>query len=115
MLMVNHDSKSLISGSRRSKHTQSARSNRSKVDRSTLLAEFQQQMVELEQAMSKELRIKCRKINKLQRELNETQDYFRELVYLIEEVLQGKNPLAASSANKNKNLNQLDRSLQQLN
>ena len=44
-------------------------------------------MQDLEQAMSKELRIKARKLNKLQRELNDTQDYFRELVFLIEEVI----------------------------
>ena len=47
--------------------------------------------------MSKELRIKTRKLNKMQRELIETQDYFRELVFLIEEVLHGKNPFENST------------------
>ena len=64
-------------------------------------------MVDLEQAMNKELRIKQRKLNKLQRELNETQDYFRELVFLIEEVLAEKNPLE-STDRKKKNSNHHD-------
>lgn len=82
-LLANNIDTSLISGHRSKK---SACSHRSKLNKS-ILAEFQQQMQDLEQAMSKELRIKARKLNKLQRELNDTQDYFRELVFLIEEVI----------------------------
>ena len=43
----------------------------------------------------------------MQRELNETQDYFRELVFLIEEVLAEKNPLE-STDRKKKNSNPHD-------
>lgn len=95
MLKTNtQESASMISG-RRSKKS-AAGSHRSKLDK-TIILEFQQQMQELEQAMSKELRIKTRKLNKMQRELIETQDYFRELVFLIEEVLHGKNPFENST------------------
>ena len=47
-------------------------------------------MIELEQSLNRELRIKTRKLAKLQRELQESQDYFRELVFLIEEAIAEK-------------------------
>lgn len=101
---VNNSIHSAQKSSKRSAH-----SARSRPDTKNILVEFQQQMIELEQALNKELRIKTRKLDKMQRDLNESQDYFRELVFLIEEILNGKNPL--ESTQRKNNQKPWDRSL----
>jgi len=67
-------------------------------------------MIELEQSLNRELRIKTRKLAKLQRELQESQDYFRELVFLIEEAIAEK-PKEQPTSNSNKSKDLLNKSL----
>ena len=48
-------------------------------------------MLQLEEEMNRQLRMKVRKIQKMKREATEAIDYFKELVFLIEELLTEEN------------------------
>ena len=46
---------------------------------------LQEEMLNLEKSFARELRMKVRQVRALQREMKDMADYFKEIVYLVEE------------------------------